>query len=191
MCPCTWYLSLWQQYSEYMSAGISNHKLHKIQSVHMNVFSLYHHQQIIKHCYIHNSVQVCVLKTVHALTFFRILSIFSARWIFHFSSFMRYVMLMLHFSSLVFSHYIAHLWDHMIDYDTKMWTRAYITKRTSILPPNLLKSQSREIGCHIHRIAPKFLSRGSGAVEVPVKFQSDRKSLNPNLAASKLYEIFR
>ena len=30
---------------------------------------------------------------------------------------------------------------------------------------------------------------GSGAAEVPVKFQSDGTSLNPNLAASRLREI--
>ena len=30
---------------------------------------------------------------------------------------------------------------------------------------------------------------GSAAVEVPVKFQSDCKSLNPNLVASRLHEI--
>ena len=32
---------------------------------------------------------------------------------------------------------------------------------------------------------------GSVAAEVPVKFQSDWKSLNPNLAASRLHEILR
>ena len=32
---------------------------------------------------------------------------------------------------------------------------------------------------------------GSNAVEVPVKFQSDRTILNTNLAASRLYEILR
>ena len=30
---------------------------------------------------------------------------------------------------------------------------------------------------------------GSGAAEVPVKFQSDGKCLNPNLVASRLREI--
>ena len=32
---------------------------------------------------------------------------------------------------------------------------------------------------------------GSSAAEVPAKFQSDWKSLNPNLAASRLHEILR
>ena len=32
---------------------------------------------------------------------------------------------------------------------------------------------------------------GSSAAEVPVEFQSDWKSLNKNLAASRLYEILR
>ena len=32
---------------------------------------------------------------------------------------------------------------------------------------------------------------GSAAAVVPVKFQSDWKSLNPNLAASGLHEILR
>ena len=32
---------------------------------------------------------------------------------------------------------------------------------------------------------------GTAAAEVPAKFQSDWKSLNPNLAASRLHEILR
>ena len=57
---------------------------------------------------------------------------------------------------------------------------------------NLVKSRSREIGCYNDRIALKFDRHlGSAAAEVPVKFQSDWKSPNPNLAASRLHEIFR
>ena len=42
------------------------------------------------------------------------------------------------------------------------------------------------------RVALKFDRHiGSTAVEVPVKFQSDRTILNTNLAASRLYEILR
>ena len=43
-----------------------------------------------------------------------------------------------------------------------------------------------------NRIALKFDRYfGSAAAEVPVKFQSNWKSLNPNLAASRLHEILR
>ena len=53
-----------------------------------------------------------------------------------------------------------------------------------------MKSRSCVIGCYNNRSALKFDRHlGSAAAEVPVKFQSDWKSLNPNLAASRLYEI--
>ena len=52
------------------------------------------------------------------------------------------------------------------------------------------KSRSREIGCYDYRTALKFDRHlGSAAAEGPVKFQSDWKSLNPNLAISSLHEI--
>ena len=55
-----------------------------------------------------------------------------------------------------------------------------------------IKSRSYEIGTLNCRIALKFDRHiGSNAAEVPVKFQSDRKILNTNLAASRLYEILR
>ena len=41
------------------------------------------------------------------------------------------------------------------------------------------KSRSREIGCH------------DAAADVSIKFQSDWKCLNPNLAALRLHEILR
>ena len=64
------------------------------------------------------------------------------------------------------------------------------TKRYDVLPPNLVKSRSREIGCYNDRFALKVNRHlGSGAAEVPVKFQNDGTSLNPNLAASRLREI--
>ena len=63
---------------------------------------------------------------------------------------------------------------------------------TDVLPPNLVKSRSREIGCYDERIFLQFDRQlGSAAAEVPVKFQIDCKSLNPNLAASRLREIIR
>ena len=49
-----------------------------------------------------------------------------------------------------------------------------MTGRTDALPPDLVKSRIREIGCYNYRIA---------AAEMPVKFQNYWKSLNPDLAA--------
>ena len=75
------------------------------------------------------------------------------------------------------------------------WTRllySWFWHISDILPPNFVKSRSREIGCYNARIAPNFDRHlGSSAAELPVKFQSDRKSLNPNLAASRLNKILR
>ena len=66
------------------------------------------------------------------------------------------------------------------------------TMRWDVLSPNLVKSRSREIGCHNDRIARKFYRHiGSPAAEMPVKFQSNLKSLNPIPTASKLYKILR
>ena len=51
-------------------------------------------------------------------------------------------------------------------------------------------SKPHEIGCYNDRIAlasDKHLD--SAAAEVPVRFQSDWKSLNPNLAATRPHEI--
>ena len=64
------------------------------------------------------------------------------------------------------------------------------TKQTDILPQDLVKPRSREIGCYNDGICLKFDRHlGRAAAEVPVKFQSDWKSLNPNLAASRLHEM--
>ena len=55
-----------------------------------------------------------------------------------------------------------------------------------------MKSRSHAIGCYNDRIAQKFhWHLGTAAAEVSVKFQSDWKRLNPNIAASKLREILR
>ena len=73
-------------------------------------------------------------------------------------------------------------------------SRASIHKaiRRDVLPPNLMKSRSREIGRYNDRFALKLDGHlGSTAAEMPVKFQSDCKSLNPNLVASRLNEILR
>ena len=49
-----------------------------------------------------------------------------------------------------------------------------------------------EIGCYNDRITLKFERHlRSHAGDVPVKFQNELKSLNPTLAASRLYEILR
>ena len=51
-------------------------------------------------------------------------------------------------------------------------------------------NRSREIWCYNDCIALKFYRRfGSGAANVPVIFQSDWKSLNSAIAASKLHDI--
>ena len=65
--------------------------------------------------------------------------------------------------------------------------RPLFTKREDVLPQDFVK-----FGCYNDRIALKFdrlLDRA--AAEVPVKFQSDWNSLNPNLAASRLHKILR
>ena len=67
------------------------------------------------------------------------------------------------------------------------------TERADILSQDPVKSQSREIGCYNNdRIALTFDRHiGSIAAEVPVKCQSDWKSLNINREASRLDEILR
>ena len=66
------------------------------------------------------------------------------------------------------------------------------TKRTDVLPEKLMKSRSHEIGWYDDRIALKFdRLLGGTAAEGSVKFQSDWKSLNPNLAVSRFHEILR
>ena len=55
-----------------------------------------------------------------------------------------------------------------------------------------VKSWSHKIGCYNAFVALEFGRHlGSAAAEVPDKFQSDLKSLKPNLAASRLHEILR
>ena len=52
--------------------------------------------------------------------------------------------------------------------------QARLFTKTGVLPQDLVKSRSREIGCYNDRIAVKFDSHlGSAAVEIPVEFQSD------------------
>ena len=55
-----------------------------------------------------------------------------------------------------------------------------------------MKSRSREIGELNHSIALKFYRHSSSsAADVPVKYQSDRTTLNMIVAASRLCEILQ
>ena len=66
------------------------------------------------------------------------------------------------------------------------------TKQINVLLQDLAKYRSRESRYNNDRIAVKCDSHlDSSTAEVPVKFQSDWKSLNPNRAASSLHEILR
>ena len=68
----------------------------------------------------------------------------------------------------------------------RRWPGPVYTKRTNVLPPTLANSRGSEIGSYNGRISLKFNRHlGSTAAEVPVKFQSDQKSLNPNIVASR------
>ena len=60
------------------------------------------------------------------------------------------------------------------------------TKRLDVLPRDLVKFRSREIGCFNDCVALK-IDRHLGSADVPDKFQSGWKSLIPNLAASRLH----
>ena len=74
------------------------------------------------------------------------------------------------------------------------WHWGTLQPRASIhvSPQDLLNTRSREIWCYNDCTAVKFDRRiGSAAVEVPVKFQSNRESLNLNLLASRLHEFSR
>ena len=57
-------------------------------------------------------------------------------------------------------------------------SRPLFTKKTEVLPQDLVKFQNREIACYNDRMALKFDRHlGSAAAWVPVKFQSNWKSL--------------
>ena len=61
-------------------------------------------------------------------------------------------------------------------------------RATIHLPPNLVKSRNREIWCYDDRISPKCNRHlGSAVAEVPVKFQSEWKSIDSNVMASRLH----
>ena len=67
-----------------------------------------------------------------------------------------------------------------------------LSKRTDVLPQDLMKSRSRKILVQAHPIALKFDRHiGNSADEMPVKCQSDGIIIKPNLAASSLHEILR
>ena len=76
--------------------------------------------------------------------------------------------------------------DDVIMYTSGCQSGPLFTKRTDVLPQVLAKSRSREIGCCNERIASIFDRHlGSAAAEVPVKCQSDWRSRNLNLVASR------
>ena len=55
-------------------------------------------------------------------------------------------------------------------------TEPLFTNRADVLPPNFVKSRSREIVCYNDRIALKFdRYLTSDVAEVPIKFQNDWK----------------
>ena len=67
-----------------------------------------------------------------------------------------------------------------------------LTKRTDVLPQDLVKYQSREVRVEIIPIALTYGRHlDSSATEIPVKFQSQTIIITSNLAASRLHKISR
>ena len=83
---------------------------------------------------------------------------------------------------------VTSIWEKLI---TVCFTPGHLfTKWWNLLRPNLVKPQSREIVCYNDPVALKLDRHlGNAAADVPVKFQSDWKSINLNLAVSRLHEI--
>ena len=82
------------------------------------------------------------------------------------------------------------------DRSHQIWIQILLSKTlglySHVLPQDLVKSLSREIRVWTFPIALKFNSHiGSSAAEMPAKFQSDTIIITPNLAASRLHEIWR
>ena len=66
------------------------------------------------------------------------------------------------------------------------------TKRKDILPQDLVKSWSHEIGVYTFSITLKFDRHlSSAAAEMPVKFQNDTIIITSNLTALTFHEIWR
>ena len=63
------------------------------------------------------------------------------------------------------------------------------TKRTDLLPQDLVKSRSREMWVYTFTIALKVERHIGNAVEMSVKFQSDTIIVTSNLVASRRHEI--
>ena len=101
-------------------------------------------------------------------------------------------------------------WSHQQgskQYDPVKWTfcnrlspaKGHVKVQTTVSAPGSLftkrtdgKARSREIRCNKDRIAVKFDRHlGYTAAKASVKFQSDWKSLSPNLVALRLHEILR
>ena len=63
----------------------------------------------------------------------------------------------------------------------------YLLSGSDVLPQNIVKYLSHEIGRYNYRIALKCDRHlGNTTVDMPAKVQSHRKGLNPNLAALRL-----
>ena len=74
------------------------------------------------------------------------------------------------------------------DHDPRIIPEPLFTKRMDGLPQDLVKTQSREIGCYEDRIAKKNDRHISNtAAEVLVPFLSDWKNLNKNLVAHEIW----
>ena len=76
------------------------------------------------------------------------------------------------------------------------WQRWYIgplyTLWTGVLPQDLVKPRSREIGCYSKCITLKCERHlGSAVAELPIKYQRVSKSFNASVEASKLHDILR
>ena len=74
--------------------------------------------------------------------------------------------------------------------ETQNYYGPLFTKRTDVLPQDLVKSRTREIRVSTFPISLKF-DRHLGAVEMLVKFHSDTIIIISNLADSRRHEIWR
>ena len=69
-------------------------------------------------------------------------------------------------------------------------TWSIFTKQTDVLPQDFMKCWSRKIGCYNNCVVLQCGGHfGNAAAKVSVKFQSDWKSLNLTLSASRLHKF--
>ena len=85
-------------------------------------------------------------------------------------------------------HINMHMTPFTVNRHLHLWP--LFTKQTDVLPPDLIKSRSREIRVKTFSIALKIDRHlGSSASEMLVKFYNDTIIIKSNLAASRLREI--